>query len=138
MKKTALFVTLGAMIAIVLVCGLGVHAVMTSTTATSPATTGTWTGPYDPKTGIPTSATAAPHTLLVADGQYLVGKDIPAGRYHTAGAVGAGCYYEVAKDSSGALTSIVTNGNTVGPHYAMLAAGQLFTSQGCKPWQKVG
>ncbi len=58
-------------------------------------------------------------------GEYLVGKDIAAGTYKvtpTGDALFG--YYCVSSDSTGALTSIVTNDNIQGPSYVTVSDGQ--------------
>lgn len=76
-------------------------------------------------------------TGQVTDGMWLVGKDIPAGTYRSQGAADSSipnCYWQRAKDASGALESIIANGNTVGPVVITISAGEYLTVNGCKPF----
>ena len=70
----------------------------------------------------------APETIQASysAGEYLVGTDIPAGEYYL-DARGQRCYYEVTKDSSGDLESIVENGNTTSTVYITVEDGQYFS-----------
>jgi hypothetical protein len=66
-----------------------------------------------------------------ADGMYKVGKDIPAGEYKIV-STGGMAYFEVAKDSSGSLDSIVTNDNFEGEKYITVKDGQYLKLVDCK------
>jgi hypothetical protein len=134
-RRIGVLATLVAAVGVAMVCGIGVHSVIRSAAHPSPSASWTSYSPVPPDE-LPTGS--ATHPLRVADGQFEVGTDIPAGKYKTAGSSGANCYYEVDKDLSGSLTGVITNGNTTGPAYATLRAGNYFKVQGCKPWQKVG
>jgi hypothetical protein len=58
-------------------------------------------------------------------GTYKVGKDIKAGEYFLQCAdKNFGCYFQVSKDSTGKVTSIITNDNFIGNRYITVAAGQ--------------
>lgn len=75
------------------------------------------------------SAEAAPYEApdgIYSDGTYLVGKDIPAGEYKVKlveNIMNAG-YFEVAKDSTGNLGSIITNSVISADTYQTIADGQ--------------
>jgi hypothetical protein len=75
------------------------------------------------------------------DGEYLVGQDMAAGTYKTAGSadteLGLPCYWERAKNSSGEFDSIITNGTPKGTARVTVNRGEVFKSQGCKDWVKV-
>ncbi|HKU10080.1 MAG TPA: hypothetical protein VJQ61_02470 [Sinomonas sp.] len=73
-------------------------------------------------------------------GEYVVGKDAKAGVYHTAGPVGsngAGCFYEW-RTGTDANASIIDNNISQGAATATLTDGQVFRTDGCQIWQKVG
>ncbi|MBO8169370.1 MAG: hypothetical protein H0Z35_09335 [Thermoanaerobacteraceae bacterium] len=61
---------------------------------------------------------------------YKVGKDIPAGEYLII-AEGMG-YYQVTKDSSGSLDSIVSNDNFTNTRYVTVSEGQYLEITGSK------
>ena len=69
------------------------------------------------------------------EGQYLVGKDIPAGEYKISvlenSVTGFG-YVEVASDSVGTLNSIITNSNIETDTYQSVTDGQYLTLSGCE------
>ena len=69
------------------------------------------------------------------EGQYLVGKDIPAGEYKISvlsdNITGYG-YVEVSSDSSGNLDSIVSNSNIEADTYQTISDGQYLTLSGCE------
>lgn len=69
------------------------------------------------------------------EGQYLVGKDIPAGEYKISvladNITGYG-YVEVSSDSSGSLDSIVSNANIESDTYQTISDGQYLTLSGCE------
>jgi hypothetical protein len=80
---------------------------------------------------------AGPATTF-GDGQWLVGRDIKAGTYRTAGPEDGGlgiCYWERAKDASGEFDSIITNGTPKGPANLTVNNGEYVESNGCQPWQ---
>ncbi|MEV6050837.1 hypothetical protein [Streptomyces sp. NPDC052107] len=80
-----------------------------------------------------------PETSFSGEGEYLVGEDIAAGTYKTAGPDGGfGCYWERAKDASGEFGSIIANDNLEGPGRVTLNKGEYFKTNRCKEWQRVG
>ncbi|MFF6947474.1 hypothetical protein ACFZAD_02295 [Streptomyces iakyrus] len=80
-----------------------------------------------------------PATSFSGEGEYVVGEDIKAGTYKTAGPEGGfGCYWERAKDASGEFTSIIANNNLNGPGRVTLSSGEYFKTNRCQTWQKVG
>lgn len=87
-----------------------------------------------------TEAPAGPD-VTVGDGSYLVGEDIAAGMYKTAGPAGSDipmCYWERAKDSSGEMDSILANDTPQGPARVTVNKGETFKTNGCKEWVRVG
>ncbi|HEX5567015.1 MAG TPA: hypothetical protein VFY14_08860 [Streptomyces sp.] len=76
---------------------------------------------------------------FAGDGEYLVGEDIAAGTYKTAGPEGSwGCYWERSKDASGEFDSIIANNNLQGPGRVTVNKGEVFKTNRCQEWQKVG
>ncbi|QES48612.1 hypothetical protein DEJ50_13055 [Streptomyces venezuelae] len=72
------------------------------------------------------------------DGTFEVGKDFQPGTYRTTGNSGTGCYWELAKDSSGELDSIIANDNVTGSSYVTVKApAKLLKTNGCKDWEAV-
>ncbi len=65
-----------------------------------------------------------------SQGVYKVGKDIPAGEYKVV-AKGNG-YYSVSKDSSGSLSSIISNDNFEGEKYITISDGQYLVLNRCE------
>ncbi len=59
-------------------------------------------------------------------GMYKVGSEIPAGRYMLAVLRGMAGYYQIARDSSGTLDSIISNDNFTTFVYADLRDGDYF------------
>ncbi|MFE9355443.1 hypothetical protein [Streptomyces olivaceoviridis] len=79
-----------------------------------------------------------PATSFSGEGEYLVGEDIAAGTYKTAGPEGAfGCYWERAKDASGEFGSIIANNNLEGPGRVTLNRGEYFKTNRCQEWKRV-
>lgn len=78
-----------------------------------------------------------PPTSFDGDGEYLVGEDIAAGTYKTAGPADFGCYWERDKDSSGEFESIIANDNLNGSGRVTVRKGEIFKTQGCQTWKKV-
>ncbi|MEW1754683.1 hypothetical protein [Streptomyces angustmyceticus] len=79
--------------------------------------------------------------ITVGEGSYLVGEDIAAGMYKTAGPDASDsplCYWERAKDSSGEMDSIIANDTPQGPARVTVNKGETFKTNGCKEWVKVG
>lgn len=80
----------------------------------------------------------APGTIP-GDGTFVVGTEVQPGTYRTAGPNGFNCYYARMADTSGELTSVITNGNASGPTTITIAEGDgAFQSSGCQTWTKVG
>lgn len=94
--------------------------------------------------GASTSSSPAPtgrnrQVPTYGDGQYQVGKDLPAGRYKTTGPEEGGfeyCYWERTKDTTGNFEAIIANENVKGQGYVTLKPGEYFKTSGCKPWVK--
>lgn len=66
-------------------------------------------------------APSAPSPTTVSDGTYLVGTDIPAGRYKGA-VTGDNGYWQVSRDANG--SNILSNGNPTGQFYVQVKKGQ--------------
>lgn len=101
-----------------------------ATTSNAPSTT--------PATPAP-SASASPAATF-ADGTFVVGKDIQAGTYHTAGAAkdGVDCYWETDRDTTGQTAGVIHNhasrdgqNVTITPDVAQLR------TVGCQSWSLV-
>ncbi|MGA4943922.1 hypothetical protein [Streptomyces cinereoruber] len=110
-----------------------------STTAPEPPrTTAPETTPPPPT---PT-AKPGPATSFEGDGMYLVGEDIAAGTYKTAGPVEddliPNCYWARHKDASGEFSSITANDNVKGQTRVTVNKGEYLEVKGCQPWKKVG
>ncbi|MFF4166298.1 hypothetical protein [Streptomyces sp. NPDC001741] len=104
-----------------------------------PRTTAPSTPPPSPKPTV--TAQPGPATSFEGDGQYLVGEDIAAGTYKTAGAADSlipNCYWARHKDASGELTSIIANGNVQGQTRVTVRKGEYLEVKGCLPWKKAG
>lgn len=67
------------------------------------------------------------------DGVYIVGQDMLAGTYRTAGKFN--CYYAFMSDTS-ASAEIVDNQLTNGSAIVTLSDGQVFETSGCAEWVK--
>lgn len=103
---------------------------------TRPAPTVTKTVTAKPKPPKKTEA-PGPGASFSGDGEYLVGEDITAGTYKTAGADGSfGCYWERAKDASGEFGSIIANNNLEGPGRVTLNKGEYFKTNRCAEWKR--
>ncbi|MGW5122509.1 hypothetical protein ACWEQ7_00305 [Streptomyces sp. NPDC004069] len=80
-----------------------------------------------------------PAAAFSGEGEYLVGEDIKAGIYKTAGPKDEfGCYWERAKDASGEFGSIIANNNLNGPGRVTLNSGEYFKTNRCQEWKRVG
>ena len=65
----------------------------------------------------------------MGDGEYKVGKDLPAGEYYVK-CNGNNLYVEVSSDSSGELDSIIYNLNTKGGVYITVEDGEYLEING--------
>jgi len=74
-------------------------------------------------------AAATPSSRTYSDGTYLVGTDIPAGRYKGTVSGGTG-YWQVSKDANG--NNIIANGNPVGSFYVQIKKGQYLKISGAE------
>jgi hypothetical protein len=123
---------LGLTIAALAGCGGSTKVVtVTQTTATAAeqtqATPATTTETATPQSA-PTSGTT------FGDGDYQVPQDVKPGTYRTREG-SSGCYWQVTKDVSGDLGSIIANDNTEGPAVVTIprSAGG-FRSGNCGEW----
>ncbi|MFZ5353228.1 MAG: hypothetical protein ACOZCL_10975 [Bacillota bacterium] len=73
----------------------------------------------------------APVNGAFQPGMYKVGRDIEAGEYKVIPEAGGYAYYEVAKDSTGSLGSIVTNDNFTSEKYVTVQDGQYIKINDC-------
>lgn len=89
----------------------------------------------------PTKKPGPPDTIE-GDGQYLVGEDIQAGTYKTAGPendnFGLGCYWARTKNASGEMEAIIANDNITGQSRVTVNRGEYFETKGCLKWERVG
>lgn len=71
-----------------------------------------------------------PQDKFIKAGMYKVGTDLPAGEYliYSEGTA----YFQVSKDSSGSLESIVANDNFSGTRYVTVLDGQYLETKGAK------
>ncbi|MFH9550049.1 hypothetical protein [Streptomyces sp. NPDC017435] len=100
----------------------------------APAPTVTETVTAQPKKAEP----VGPATTFSGEGEYLVGEDIKAGTYKTAGPEGEfGCYWERAKNAGGEFDSIIANNNLEGPGRVTLSKGEYFKTNRCQEWKRV-
>ncbi|MFE9923823.1 hypothetical protein ACFYQA_20240 [Streptomyces sp. NPDC005774] len=83
-----------------------------------------------------------PPTTVEGDGQYLVGEDMRAGTYKTAGpeknSIIENCYWARTKDASGEFGAIIANDNLQGQGRVTVNKGEYFETNGCQEWTKVG
>ncbi|WP_051803960.1 hypothetical protein [Streptomyces sp. NRRL S-474] len=85
---------------------------------------------------------SGPATTVEGDGQYLVGEDMQAGTYKTAGPDKDGiidnCYWARTKDASGEFEAIIANDNLEGQGRVTVNKGEYFETNGCQEWTRVG
>jgi hypothetical protein len=75
---------------------------------------------------------AGPKTTIDSDGTYVVGTDIVAGTYHTAG--GDNCYW--ARLSSLNTSDIIDNNGSSGPQTVQIeSSDKAFLTEHCAVWQ---
>lgn len=77
----------------------------------------------------PTAAAVTPTAKTISDGTYLVGTDIPAGKYKGSVTGGAG-YWQISSDANG--SNIIANNNETGSFYVQVKTGQYLTLSGAK------
>jgi ribosome-associated translation inhibitor RaiA len=80
-------------------------------------------------------------STISADGVYVVGKDVPAGTYHTSGAPGGGspggqCYYATLGSTN--TSNILDNNDFNGPETVDLSGAYAFQISGGCTWVKEG
>ncbi|MFF9686544.1 hypothetical protein [Streptomyces sp. NPDC014623] len=144
------------LVALFLGVGIGVsddQAQATGSAGPAPKTTGTKTVTKEvevpgPTVTVTTTVTApppkpakpkGPPTTVEGDGEYLVGEDMKAGTYKTAGPEGSfGCYWERASNASGEFDAIIANGNLDGSGRVTVNKGEVFKSTRCQEWKRVG
>ncbi len=72
-----------------------------------------------------------PEVVKYKASTYKVGTDIPAGEYVLFSDNSFGAYFEITKDSSGSLDSIIANNNFFTNSIVTISEGQYFTMTGC-------
>ena len=93
------------------------------------------------ETPFPTGQAVGGNPQTIDDGQWLVGKDVAAGTYRTAGAADTAfpaCGWAVRKsDAQNAEVIDAGGSNKVNaPGRVVLKKGQVLETSGCKPWVK--
>jgi hypothetical protein len=71
----------------------------------------------------------------IDEGTYLVGEDVEAGSYKTAGPTTSMCYWSRNKDDSGEFGAIIANDIVHGPGRVTLNKGEIFETNGCETWE---
>jgi len=121
---------------VVLLVGGAVDAGMTA--AKDASTTGT---PSHRSTTSSAGVGSVPASNGVGDGTFVVGSEIAAGTYRTAGPADAAmpnCYWARLSNTSGSLDAIVANGNSAGPTTVTISAtDKAFETNGCQGWVRV-
>jgi hypothetical protein len=92
-------------------------------------------------TAKPKKKPAPKGATIPGEGTFVVGSDIKAGTYKTAGAeesVIPNCYWARLKGTSGTFKDIITNSNSDGPTTVTISSSDgAFKTSGCKTWKKV-
>jgi hypothetical protein len=108
----------------------------------TPGSAGTAAAAADPSPAPVSSSRAPSDSGTVQDGTWLVGEDIPPGRYRTVDVVPTDppCYWERSDPSkAGALDGILANDLVSGGRPTVtLHEGEQFTSARCGAWTRVG
>jgi hypothetical protein len=91
------------------------------------------------RTAAPTTE-AASASSGIQPGAHVVGRDIQPGDYRTEGPAGStACYWARLSDTTGAIESVLANGNIRGATtVTILATDGAFETTRCKEWVKVG
>ncbi|MFD9340227.1 hypothetical protein [Streptomyces sp. NPDC060049] len=74
----------------------------------------------------------------VGPGTYLVGEDMKAGTYKTAGPSSSSipnCYWSRNTNDSGEFNAIIANGTPDGQSRVTVKKGEVFTTSGCTAWE---
>ena len=133
--------------AIVAVCGVGSLLVVAigaggvDDKPSSFATPSTYGPPPAQGQGGKASPPAKKAAADINEGTWLVGKDVKAGKYRTAGALKSViimCYWDVRTDT-GDETIIAENQGVIdkigSPGFVTIKNGQYFKTSGCAPWK---
>ena len=72
----------------------------------------------------------------IKDGDWVVGEEIEPGTYETAAS--DRCYWARSKDATGNLRTVIANDNADGPATVTISPGEMFRSNRCGTWTKVG
>lgn len=88
-----------------------------------------------PKSTVVVTSTTKPKKVF-GDGAWMVGRDVPAGKYTTIEEVGGNCYWERHNPKSTGIDAIIANGNVTGGHPTVIVkTGEEFRSTGCGEWK---
>lgn len=130
-----------AILALVLVGVVACSAAMSSRAPAAPSPSAPALTPVESAPAAPSAAPqpTGPRTT-VGSGTYVVGEDVEPGRYKTPGPDGSSwrdsCYWERARDDSGAFSSIIANDNIEGPGSLTVKAGEVLKLSGPCTWSK--
>lgn len=83
-----------------------------------------------------TQEAAVKENTIPGEGLYVVGQDVKAGTYRTAGPSGRPCYYAI-KNGTGADADILDNNIIEGAGSVTIKDGQVFETKGCQDWTLV-
>lgn len=88
----------------------------------------------------PASASPPVPATSFGEGRFVVGTDIAAGTYRTAGKSGhLDCYWERLRDTSGGTESIIANSLAPGPATVTIdRTDGAFQTRWCRTWTKAG
>lgn len=125
-----------------LVLGTAINGSSSGTSSAPSVTTKT----VSARPAVEPSKAAATSTVIVTetqkpkkmfgDGAWMVGRDIPAGRYTTIEEVGGNCYWERHNTKAAGIDAIIANGNVTGGHPTVIVrTGEEFRSMGCGDWR---
>jgi hypothetical protein len=138
-SRKAKGVLVGATFALLILvcCGGGLSALSSMGTSApdnpipAPVTTGAST---------PASVEATAKASGIKNGQWLVGTDVPAGRYQSAGPDGDYmCYWQLTTtpNAQPGDPAFLTNDSPSGHAYVTLKKGEYFTTSHCGTWTPV-
>jgi hypothetical protein len=131
-KKTALIAGI-ALLVLLVCCGGGAALFSGQSAPHNPTPSPESTGP----SAVAVKPAVAKSAIGV--GEWLIGKDFPAGRYHTDGPGNDQmCYWQLTTKAGAqpGQSQFVSNDVPSGPAYVTLKVGEFFKTYGCKKWTR--
>lgn len=141
-KPTPQHQAIGCVAAVILFVVLGIIGAVGRAHTASTQTPGSLSDSFGHATASSEPSTPPGPVTRFGDGTFVVGSDIVAGTYKSAGPSDDGsgsCYWARLKNTTGDLDTIIANNISNGPDTVTISRSDgAFKTSGCQTWHKIG